>query len=133
MVKEKEEPKGFKSAKAKAQSLLSNKEKLSELFEKGKKKANERAKSLDKVKKEFSDLFRLIQAYIKKEYTKVPTKTIIYAVAAVVYFVNPLDLIPDFILFTGLLDDITVISFVVNSIRNDIDEFLLWEKEKTVK
>lgn len=128
---EKKEPKGFRRAKAKAEALLSNKQKLSQLFEKGKQKASQQAKNIKEVQNDFSVLMRLIQSYLKKEYTKIPTKTIIYALAALVYFVNPFDLIPDFILFTGLLDDVTVISFVINSIRKDMDQFLEWEKQNT--
>lgn len=124
-----QEPKGFKRAKAKAEALLSNKDQLRRLFHKSKHKAKERANGLKDIKDELSALLRLIQAYLNGEYKRVPTKSIIYAIAALVYLVNPLDLIPDFIVFTGLLDDVTVISFVIQSIRQDIDEFLEWEKQ----
>lgn len=124
-----QEPKGFKRAKAKAEALLSNKDQLLRLFHKSQFKAKERANALKDIKDELSALLRLIQAYLNSEYKRVPTKSIIYAIAALVYLVNPLDLIPDFILFTGLLDDVTVISFVIQSIRQDIEEFLEWEKQ----
>jgi uncharacterized membrane protein YkvA (DUF1232 family) len=52
------------------------------------------------------------------------------ALAAVIYFLNPLDLIPDFIPGIGYLDDATVIAFVFSSIRKDLLKFLDWECQK---
>ena len=39
----------------------------------------------------------------------------------------PIDLIPDFILGTGLLDDITVISFLLSSLKADLDDYKLFK------
>jgi uncharacterized membrane protein YkvA (DUF1232 family) len=40
-----------------------------------------------------------------------------------------MDLVPDFIPGLGYLDDVTVIGFVMNSIRKDVDRFKFWETE----
>src|SRR5690349_9977084 len=42
-------------------------------------------------------LFRLIKTSVSGEYTGLPTPTIIAAIAVVIYFLSPIDLIPDFI------------------------------------
>lgn len=57
-------------------------------------------------------------------------QTILWAIAAIIYFVNPFDVIPDFIPVVGYVDDSTVIAFVINSIRKDLDDFLKWERSK---
>ena len=54
-------------------------------------------------------LGRLIKAYALGQYRAIPWKTILLIVAAVVYFVNPLDLVPDIIPLTGLTDDFAVL------------------------
>jgi uncharacterized membrane protein YkvA (DUF1232 family) len=46
---------------------------------------------------------------------------------AIIYFVNPFDLIPDFIPVIGYLDDVAVIALAVASIHNDLDDFRAWE------
>ena len=78
----------------------------------------------------FFVLGRLIKAYALGEYREVPWKTILLIVAAVVYFVNPLDLVPDIIPLTGLTDDFAVLVWVYNSVSNEIEKFLAWEKSK---
>ena len=49
-------------------------------------------------------------------------------VAAVIYFVNPLDLVPDIIPLTGLTDDFAVLLWVYNSVSNEVERFIEWEK-----
>ena len=73
-------------------------------------------------------LFRLIGCWFRGEYRRVPLKTILSALAAIIYLVTPFDAIPDFIPVAGLLDDAAVIAFVINSIRRDLEEFRGWEK-----
>lgn len=75
-------------------------------------------------------LGRLIKAYALGEYRQVPWKTILLIVAAVVYFVNPLDLVPDIIPLTGLTDDFAVLLWVYNSVSNEIERFIEWEKTR---
>ncbi|MAC96505.1 MAG: hypothetical protein CMC96_13510 [Flavobacteriales bacterium] len=123
-------PKGFKAAKEKAEQIIGNEEKLIKLLNDGQKKAKEKQEKLKSVWNDFQALFRLIKAWWKKEYTSVPWKTILYAIAAVFYFVNPFDVVPDFIPALGLLDDITLITFVINSLKKDIEAFLNWESGK---
>ena len=80
------------------------------------------------AKEKFFVLGRLIKAYALGQYREVPWKTILLIVAAVVYFVNPLDLVPDLIPLTGLTDDFAVLVWVYNSVSNEIEKFLDWEK-----
>jgi uncharacterized membrane protein YkvA (DUF1232 family) len=78
----------------------------------------------------FFVLGRLIKAYALGQYREVPWKTILLIVAAVIYFVNPLDLVPDLVPLTGLTDDFAVLLWVYNSVSNEIDKFLTWEKDR---
>ena len=76
----------------------------------------------------FFVLGRLIKAYALGHYREVPWKTILLIVAAVIYFVNPLDLVPDIIPLTGLTDDFAVLLWVYNSVSNEVERFIEWEK-----
>jgi uncharacterized membrane protein YkvA (DUF1232 family) len=49
---------------------------------------------------------------------------------AVIYFVNPLDLIPDMVPFAGLTDDFAVLLWVYNSMGNEIEKFQSWESSR---
>lgn len=80
------------------------------------------------AKDRFFVLGRLIRAYALGEYREIPWKTILLIVAAVIYFVNPLDLVPDIIPLTGLTDDFAVLLWVYNTVSNEIEKFLDWER-----
>lgn len=80
------------------------------------------------AREKFFVLGRLIKAYATGQYREVPWKTILLIVAAVIYFINPLDLVPDIIPLTGLTDDFAVLLWVYNSVSNEIEKFLTWEK-----
>lgn len=56
---------------------------------------------------------QMVDSYVKKDYTDVPLTSIISAVAALVYVLSPIDLIPDGIPIVGYLDDVAVILFVL--------------------
>ena len=75
--------------------------------------------------------FRLVKAYIQKQYTDIPWQSIVRVTAAIIYFVMPADLIPDVIPVAGLMDDAAVIGFVIRSVRADLDAFLAWESQQT--
>ena len=82
------------------------------------------------AKEKFFVLGRLIKAYALGQYREVPWKTMLLIVAAIIYFVNPLDVVPDIIPLTGLTDDFAVLVWVYNSVSNEIEKFLAWEKSR---
>lgn len=82
------------------------------------------------VKEKFFILGRLLRAYAQGEYRAVPWKSLLLVVAAILYFINPIDLIPDLMPLVGLTDDFAVLFMVYKSIGADIDNFLMWEKSR---
>jgi uncharacterized membrane protein YkvA (DUF1232 family) len=77
---------------------------------------------------DLSTLIRLVRAYMSGDYREVPWETVAYAMGALLYLVNPLDLIPDAIPGVGLVDDAAVIAFVVKSVMDDLEDFRRWER-----
>jgi uncharacterized membrane protein YkvA (DUF1232 family) len=84
------------------------------------------------VKEKFFILGRLLRAYAQGEYREIPWKSLLLIVAAILYFINPIDIIPDLMPLVGLTDDFAVLFLVYKSIGTDIDKFLEWEKSKTI-
>lgn len=72
----------------------------------------------------------LIKYYIEGKYTEIPIGTITAAVGAILYFVMPIDIIPDFIPAVGYLDDAAVVGAALLLIKSDIDEFMEWYKNE---
>ena len=116
---------------SKAKKIINDDEKLKKLIEDVLKKLKE-ISSDKKTSARLNDSLRLfiriINAYTSKEYTYVPWKTICLIVAGLIYFSYPVDLIPDFIPVSGLIDDVALIAWIYESIQDDIEKFLEWEK-----
>ncbi len=93
------------------------------------KKAYAKRGLLLRVYEDFLTLFRLVRAWVTREYTETPKKVILWSILAILYFLSPLDAIPD-IFPGGYLDDIYVIHFIVTRFKSDLDKFREWENAK---
>lgn len=120
-------PLGFRSAKRKAQVYLENRDKAAELLRQAIDKAAQKKAALAGVWDDLMALFRLLKAWIGGEYKGVAWQTILLVLTAVLYFVMPLDVIPDFIVMLGFFDDAAIIGYVIHAIRGELDTFLQWE------
>jgi uncharacterized membrane protein YkvA (DUF1232 family) len=125
-----EERKQFGREKRRAKEYANDKQKAAELLREAIEKANRNKGALKKLWSKLTALFRLVKAWGKGEYKDVSTKTIIWVIAAIIYFVNPFDVVPDFITGVGYLDDAAIILFVINTISDDLEKFLKWERSK---
>src|SRR4051812_45610213 len=72
-------------------------------------------------------MIRVIRAYERKEYRDVPAANLLTIIAAIIYFVSPFDVIPDYIPILGHIDDAVVVSLALRSVRGDLDAFMAWE------
>src|SRR5437763_9874520 len=72
-------------------------------------------------------MIRAIRAYERKEYRDIPESNLLTIIAAIIYFVSPFDVIPDYIPILGHIDDAVVVSLALRSVRADLDAFMAWE------
>lgn len=93
-------------------------------------KAQKNKVALQKVWDNLLALTRLLRAWARREYTTVPWQTLAAVTAALIYFLNPFDLIPDFLPTLGLVDDATLVALVATSISEDLARFREWEAEQ---
>lgn len=68
-------------------------------------------------------LMDMIRDYWRGNYRGVPWWTITAAAAALLYVLNPMDVVPDFIPFVGLVDDATVLSVCLYMLDRDIQRY----------
>jgi uncharacterized membrane protein YkvA (DUF1232 family) len=118
----------FSQALKSARSYVNDPDRLRALV----KEAAKKAASLPKEQfKEtwayFQTMLRLISAYYRGDYRKVAMTTLLVIIGAIIYVVNPFDLIPDWIPALGFLDDAVVLAFAVQRTRKTLDEFMSWE------
>ena len=113
-----------------ARGFLRDRKKTGQLLEAAMQKANRNRGALENVWDDLMALFRLVWAWVTREYTDVPWATLGWIIGAIVYFVNPFDVIPDFIPGLGYVDDAAVLAWVMNSVRKDVQHFRDWEQSK---
>jgi uncharacterized membrane protein YkvA (DUF1232 family) len=75
-------------------------------------------------------MLRLAQAYSRGDYRTISPAALLRIVGALLYLVNPLDLLPDSIPGIGLLDDVFVLSLTIRRTRDALNEFATWEEER---
>ncbi|MGE8043465.1 YkvA family protein [Pseudomonas monteilii] len=68
----------------------------------------------------------LCLAWWRGEYRDISKKSIITIVAGLLYFVSPLDAIPDWLLGVGFLDDIAVLGWVIKTVGDELNKFKTW-------
>jgi uncharacterized membrane protein YkvA (DUF1232 family) len=73
---------------------------------------------------------RMAKAVATRQYRTIPWGTALGATAAVLYFVMPLDFIPDILVGMGLVDDAALIAFVATRIKGDLEKFTAWERAR---
>ena len=110
-------------AKQLSDEIIAEKEKLEKVILNAFEKADAEKKRIGKFVQNLSDLLNMLRAYTSGEYRQVPWKTISFIAAAIIYFINPMDVLPDIIPGFGYLDDATVIGFVVSAVKDDLANF----------
>lgn len=75
-------------------------------------------------------LASLVRNYIINEYRDISKGCIVIVVCSLLYFLNPFDIIPDTFLGIGYLDDIAIVTFVLNTIDAELIEYKKWRDNK---
>jgi uncharacterized membrane protein YkvA (DUF1232 family) len=79
------------------------------------------------------DLFlmiSLVRDWMSGSYRKIPKRAIVAILGAIIYFVMPVDSIPDFLPGIGYIDDALVIALVIKSIHMDLMEYKQWKNSE---
>jgi len=71
--------------------------------------------------------FRMIGAWRKGRYREIPWKTIAFAVVLLLYLFSPIDIIPDYIPFFGVVDDAVLLGLFLRSLQKEVRRFTEWE------
>ncbi len=70
---------------------------------------------------------RMIKAHFRGDH-KIALGTLGLIVLALVYFLSPVDFIPDFLGALGFADDLSVILAVYAKVKDEVEQFLEWER-----
>ncbi|WP_303973602.1 YkvA family protein [Streptococcus merionis] len=119
----------LKKRYAKAENLLNDDAKVETFLT----KLERKIKWIPFISKELKSvptLIGMLRSYWKKDYTKVPFKTMVAIVSALLYFLSPLDVVPDWIPILGQLDDALVIGTCWKLVSDDIEAYRKWKAKQ---
>ena len=126
-----QKPARYDNFRIKAEDLITSPARVQKLIGQATRKlANRGEAGFSEAKSDLQTAIALVKAWIAGEYREVNQSTLIAIVAAILYFVVPLDVIPDFILGWGFVDDIAVIGYVFGQIKDEITAFREWHESR---
>lgn len=70
---------------------------------------------------------RMVKAHYAGKH-RMATSTLVFIVLGLVYFVSPIDVIPDFLGVFGFADDASVLLAIFTRLKDEVEEFLEWER-----
>ncbi len=113
----------------KAEKYYNSPKETEGLLTKAEKKAEDNHKGpLKEIWGKFVLLTSMIKDWSKGNYREVSKSSMILALAGIVYFVSPLDIVPDFLVGLGFFDDAAILGFIIKQINNEITKYNQWKK-----
>ncbi len=125
------EKKYFDRFKKKAITIVNDSESLKSLLVKLKVKLDDSEKD-DSLRQKLVDYLKLVSRMVTNSvsgtYKDLPWQTLVMIVAGLIYFIAPLDALPDFIPVAGYLDDATILVWLGKCFRDDLELYKTWEE-----
>ena len=118
---------GLRLVQDDAEELADNPSRLRAVIRRAQTQLREDRSRLGSLRADMPRLVRLGRAIAGGNYRQLPWKSVAFVAAGLLYFVTPFDLIPDFIIGTGFLDDAVVVAYIMKAIRDDLARFEDWE------
>ncbi|OCA85661.1 hypothetical protein A8F94_12350 [Bacillus sp. FJAT-27225] len=116
-----------KKYEGRAQKYIDNPKETESLLKKAFGKAESHKSTLGDTWHKLQLLFEMVRSWAKGEYKNVSRGTILAVIGAIIYFVSPIDLVPDVIVGLGIIDDAAVIALTWKRLTKEIEEFNSWK------
>ncbi|WP_296332387.1 DUF1232 domain-containing protein [uncultured Treponema sp.] len=76
-----------------------------------------------------STLYSMLKDYFSKKYS-LSTKTSSIVIGTLLYIIAPIDIIPDFLPFLGLVDDVAILGACLASISIELSKYQEWKENQ---
>ncbi|WP_443944582.1 YkvA family protein [Pedobacter sp. AW1-32] len=120
----------FRKSESKASAILNDKTKASKTIKDALGKAVSNKGELDGVWAKLLLLFAVSKDYVAGNYTHIPKRSIVAILGGLVYFLSPVDVVPDFIPVLGFIDDIFVLNLVYKQVVKDLEAYKIWKDKQ---
>lgn len=117
----------FKKSENRATVILQDKKKASATIKDALGKAITNKSELEGVWAKLVLLFAVAKDYVNGDYTEIPKRSIIAILGGLIYFLSPIDVIPDFVPVLGLIDDVFILNLVYRQVVKDLEKYKVWK------
>jgi len=116
--------------KKKAEQYIDNPAKTDNLLAKVLRKADSSKQNevISNILDKIYLLFNLVKDWTNGNYRNISKTAIIAVIAGLIYFVTPIDVVPDIIAGLGLVDDAAVLGLIINQIDKELVRYQEWRK-----
>lgn len=119
----------FKNLNSKSNNIYYDNEKLRNLIKNARKIAEENA-TLKELWSDIKITLELTKDWVKGDYREISKGSVVLIIGGLLYLVNPIDIIPDFLVGIGFLDDAAVLAYVFKKIGEELVVYKEWSKHK---
>lgn len=112
-----------------ARQVFKNKDRLNRVVQESMARTN-KMDLFKKISRELMLALGLIMDYSKGNYREVKKRDILLIVAGFLYLLNPADIIPDFVLFFGFFDDLSVLTYIVKKLDKELEKYDVWKNSR---
>ncbi|MDO5715443.1 MAG: DUF1232 domain-containing protein [Tissierellia bacterium] len=118
----------FKRFWPEAKKIYVDRERFEYVIRQSMKKTN-RHEIFSSIHRELTLAFFLCLDFIRGRYRQISKKHILMIIVGLLYLLNPMDLIPDFIFGIGLMDDLAVFSYILTQLKTELDNYESWRDD----
>ena len=79
-----------------------------------------------RVLKDLRLIIPLIRDFLSGRYRKVPSGSLLVILFAIIYIINPFDILPDFVLGVGQIDDALILIVCLYILEKDLSKYREW-------
>lgn len=115
---------------SKANSISMDDEKIKELIEEAKKKMENNQIFAD-VADDVKESIEMVMAWKDGEYTELSKNTVLLIVGGLIYIVNPLGIVPQFLKRLPL-GEVLVIVYILKKIKEELNQYRIWKEENKI-
>ena len=85
---------------------------------------------LKKIREDLRLLYDYISEVVHGKYKDYSAASLSLALAAIIYVISPLDIMPDILPFTGYIDDIAIVTWAMTKMNKELEKYK--ESKKTL-
>lgn len=90
---------------------------------------SQRSRAFKQILRALKLFVPMLRDVVSGRYRPVPWAAIGWMVAAFAYLVSPLDLVPDFLMLIGIIDDVVIVSWLLTRVDRSLVDYRAWRGE----